>query len=264
MSPAPSPPATGPIITAEEVHFSFGRLEVLRGVSLEVSAGRLTMLLGENGTGKSTLLRVLMGVLHGRGQVKWLGRPVRAWRRGELARLAGYVPQSAATVDADRVHEVISAGRFAWWGAFGLETADDRRACRRAAERTGVTDLLDRHMDELSGGQRQRVLLARCLAQEPRVLLLDEPANHLDLRHQLQLCQLLRALASEGAGVLMVSHDLNLAARFADEVVLLHEGQVAARGRPADVLAEDRLRAVFGVHLKRVEVAGGLGVVWGG
>ncbi|MDB5295413.1 MAG: transporter [Phycisphaerales bacterium] len=237
---------------------------VLRGVSLSLRAGEVVALLGPNGSGKSTLLRCLLGQLPaardrrpGTGPVTWDDRPLGAWRPRDLARVVAYLPQSPAWDDGQTVRDAVAVGRAPYWGAFGLESAGDAAAVAAAADALGLADLLGRPMGELSGGQRQRALLARCLAQEPRALLLDEPATFLDLRHQVELSALLRRLAADrGIGVLTSGHDLNLAAAGADRLVLLSAGRVAADGPPADVLEPDLLAAVYGVPMDRIDRPG--------
>jgi iron complex transport system ATP-binding protein len=193
--------------------------------------------------------------------VRWDGRDVGHWPRRELARRVAYLPQSP-TADGDhRVIDVLRLGRAPYWGAFGLESPRDAQVVREVAATLELADLLDRPIDHLSGGQRQRVFLGRCLAQEPAALLLDEPTTFLDLRHQVDLLQLLRRLAREqSVAVFMASHDLNLTAALADRAVLLDQGAVAAEGVPADVLRPDVLSRVYGVPMRRVEREGG-GVV---
>jgi iron complex transport system ATP-binding protein len=150
--------------------------------------------------------------------------------------------------------DTLRLGRAPYWGAFGLESSGDEHVIRAVADSLDLTDLLPRRMDELSGGQRQRVFVGRCLAQEPKAMLLDEPNTYLDLRHQIDLCRLLRRLADErGIAVLMASHDLNLAAAFSDRVVVLEEGRVALHGKADSVMDAGVLSRVYGVELRRVE-----------
>jgi iron complex transport system ATP-binding protein len=232
---------------------------VLRGVSVSLAAGEVVALLGANGSGKSTLLRVLLGQLTPTtGTVRWDGRDLSAWPRRELARRVAYLPQTP-TADAEhRVIDVLRLGRTPYWGAFGLESQRDAQVVREVAATLELTDLLDRPVDRLSGGQRQRVFVGRCLAQEPAALLLDEPTTFLDLRHQVELLQLLRQLArSRAVGILMASHDLNLAAAMSDRAVLLDQGAVAAEGPPGEVLREEVLSRVYGLPMRRVPREGG-------
>jgi iron complex transport system ATP-binding protein len=253
------------LLAAGHLRFGYapGR-DVLAGVSLSLSAGRVGVLLGPNGSGKSTLLRVLLGHLApSAGEVSWDGKPLDTMRPRELARLVAYLPQSPAHEPGQTVGEVVRAGRTPYLGAFGVESERDVEVVRRTVALLELGDLVDRPIDELSGGQRQRVFVARALAQEPRAFLLDEPNTFLDLRHQAQLWALLRKLARErGLGILAASHDLNLSAAFADELMLLHEGWIVARGTAADVLDAGVLSRVYGIGMARVERAGRTPVVF--
>jgi iron complex transport system ATP-binding protein len=248
----------GPLLAISDLHFAYGDQSVLRGVTVSLSAGEVVALLGPNGSGKSTLLRVALGQLApAGGAVRWEGRDVAHWPRRELARRVAYLPQ-APTAELDhRVADVLRLGRAPYWGAFGLESPRDARVVAEVADTLQLADLLDRPMDQLSGGQRQRVFLGRCLAQEPAALLLDEPTTFLDLRHQVDLLQLLRRLAKErSVAILMASHDLNLTAALSDRAVLLDDGTVAAEGTPSDVLRPDVLSRVYGVPMRRVQQEG--------
>jgi iron complex transport system ATP-binding protein len=245
------------LLTAQSVTFAYDGVKALDGVALSLSAGKLVAILGPNGSGKSTLLKVLLGSLHGSGQIHWNGQSINSWRRRDLARLVAYLPQSPTWDATQTVADCLRLGRAPYWGALGLESADDEAAMKRVAQVLELNDLLERRMDELSGGQRQRVLVGRCLAQEPKALLLDEPDTFLDLKHQIDLFSLLRRLAVEnGLGVLLASHDLNLAAGFADELILLREGRVAVSGTPQQVLQPEVLTEVYGVTMERIERAG--------
>ena len=252
------------LLDARDLRFSYRQRPVLAGVSLQVKAGEVVALLGPNGAGKSTLLRVLLGQLRGEGNVSWEGREVRSWSRRELARRVAYLPQSAVAEPDQLVADVLRLGRAPYWGAFGIESPRDVQVVRDVARQLELEDLLARPMGELSGGQRQRVFVGRCLAQEPAALLLDEPNTFLDLRHQVELSQLLRRLARErNMGILMASHDLNLSGASADRIILLHNGTVARDGTPAHVLDPDLLSRVYGVAMRRVDpVAGGPPLVY--
>jgi iron complex transport system ATP-binding protein len=203
------------------------------------------------------LLRVLLGQLVGSGEILWEGRAVGAWSRRELSRRVAYLPQSPTSEGEQRVFEVLATGRAPYWGAFGLESAEDLRVVGEVARELELKELMDRPMAELSGGQRQRVFLGRCLVQQPGALLLDEPNTFLDLRHQVELGRRLKGLAeTRGMGVLMASHDLNLAAMVASRLILLKEGEVAAEGTPGEVLREEVVSAVYGIGMRRVEPEG--------
>ena len=245
------------LMEADQLHFSFGDRPVLRDVSLKLGAGEVVALLGPNGAGKSTLLRVLLGHLRASGQIRWDGREIRSWPRREFARRVAYLPQFPTANPDQRVADVLRTGRAPYWGAFGIESARDIEIVNLIAQQLALTALLPRPMAELSGGQRQRVFLARCLVQEPAALLLDEPNAFLDLRHQVELGQLLRRLASESnIAVLMASHDLNLAGALADRMILLDLGSVAAEGTADQVLDPAIVAKVYGVPMRRIEYPG--------
>lgn len=238
------------MIVVRDVWKAYDGRDVLRGVSLEVPAGSCVAVIGPNGAGKSTLLRVLSGVDEpDRGSVWVDGRPVRAYRRRELARLMAVLPQETAAPFPFTVRELVAMGRHPYLRPLRGETAHDRAVVARVLDELKLRHLADVPVDRLSGGQRQRVALARVMAQEPRVLLLDEPTTHLDIAHQVHLLDRVRRWQrQDGLTVVMVLHDLNLAALYADEVVLLVEGRVVARGRPEEVLAEPTLAAVYGMR----------------
>jgi iron complex transport system ATP-binding protein len=245
------------IMQAAAVNFAYGDRQVLRGIDITLRAGEVTALLGPNGTGKSTLLKVLLGQLRGRGTVSWDGRAVRQWKSRELARFVAYLPQTPAFEPGQTVAEVLRLGRAPYWGPFGLESQRDAAAVAEVAELLELSDLMGRPMDEISGGQRQRVFLGRCLAQEPRALLLDEPNTFLDLRHQVDLCRLLKRLAAQRSlAILMASHDLSLAAAFADRLILLADGKAVADGTPDEVMNAELLSGVFGLRLTRIDRPG--------
>jgi iron complex transport system ATP-binding protein len=240
----------GLILDVRDVSFRYpgAARQALAGVSLAVSAGEFVALLGPNGSGKTTLVRVALG-LHPlqSGSAALLGRPVGEWPRQALARVVGVVPQREDNLFPQRVRETVALGRYPHLGPWTPERAEDRAAVERALERCDVTGLADRWLWALSGGEYQRVRIARALAQEPRLLVLDEPTASLDLRHEMELFELVRGLVDRsGLATVLVTHDVNLAARFADRLVLLAEGVVRAAGSPADVLRPEIAAAVFG------------------
>lgn len=220
--------------------------DALAGVDFTVGAGEFVAVVGPNGGGKTTLLRALLGTVPLRaGTARVLGRPVQELARAELARIVGVVPQREEPAFALRVDEFALLGRYAHLGAFAPAGEEDRSRVREALERADAWDLRHRTIDTLSGGEWQRVRVARALAQAPQLLVFDEPTSALDVRHAMELLELTRALVNEGLGALVVTHELNLAARFADRIVLLAGGKVVAAGSPADVITEPTLRAVF-------------------
>ncbi|HUG27754.1 MAG TPA: ABC transporter ATP-binding protein [Gemmatimonadales bacterium] len=218
----------------------------LDSVSVQVTPGSLMAVVGPNGGGKSTLFRALLGLVQAQaGEVLLDGRSIRTWRRDELARVVAAVPQREEPMPMLRVFDAVLFGRYARLGALSPVTATDRRAVQAALERCDAWAFRDRPVDTLSGGEWQRVRLARALAQEPRFLLLDEPTAALDVRHEMELLERVRWLVAEGLGGMVITHHLNLAARYADRMLLLHRGRVAAEGTPVEVLQQDRLAAVF-------------------
>lgn len=228
------------------VRYPGARDLALDGVAVRVTPGSLLAVVGPNGGGKSTLFRALLGLVPVEaGEVLLDGRPVRTWRRDELARVVAAVPQREEPMPMLRVFDAVLFGRYARLGALSPVTATDRRAVQAALERCDAWAFRDRPVDTLSGGEWQRVRLARALAQEPRFLLLDEPTAALDVRHEMELLELVRRLVGEGLGGMVITHHLNLAARYADRMLLLHRGRVVAEGSPKEVLQQDRLAAVF-------------------
>jgi iron complex transport system ATP-binding protein len=242
-----------------EVEFGYpladgSRREVLNGVTLSLPRGDLVALLGANGSGKTTLLRLLTGMLiPTRGEVTFDGRPVAAWRRDALARRVAVLPQQLELPAGFRVGELVEMGRAPHARRLFGSTEDDERAVERALSDADALDLAHRFADELSGGERQRVLVAMALAQEPDLLLMDEPTLHLDLAHQVALLATIRRLrAQRGLTVLAVLHDLNLAAAFAPRVVVLAGGRVLGDGPPDDVLTPALVERAFGVAVDEV------------
>jgi iron complex transport system ATP-binding protein len=242
------------LLQASNLTFAYGERPVLREVSIKLSPGEVVTLLGPNGCGKSTLIKILLGHLRGSGAIEWDGRPLPRWRRRAFARRVAYLPQAPSFEVEHRVLDVLQLGRAPYWQAFGIESPHDAEVVARVAEQLDLTPLLHRRLEELSGGQRQRVFIGRCLAQEPGAMLLDEPSTFLDLRHQVELCELLRRLAREQKiAVLMASHDLNLAALYADRLMLLAEGKMVAAGAQDDVLDPQKLSEVYGVAIERID-----------
>jgi len=219
----------------------------LVGVSLELRAGELHAVLGPNGSGKTTLVRAALGLVPlVAGEVEILGRPAHTWSRRDLARVVGVLPQREDNLFPQRVRETVLLGRYPHLSLLGGVGATDRAAVERALVQCDAADLADRWLWTLSGGEYQRVRLARALAQEPRLLVLDEPTASLDLRHEMELFELVRTLVdAHGLAALMITHHVNLAARFADRVLLLSEGRPAGAGAPSDVLTRDIVERVF-------------------
>lgn len=241
-----------PVLELSGVRAGYGRRTVLDGADLRVSAGEVVALLGTNGSGKSTLLRVAAGLLRPwSGEARILGRPAGEWRRTELARRVAVLPQSLELPSGFRVAEVVAMGRIPHGrGLFGTD-ARDADAVEVALRDADAAELVQREVSELSGGERQRVLVAMALAQEPQLLLLDEPTLHLDLAHQLTLVRTLARLRrSRRLTVVAVVHDLNLASALADRAVVLHGGRVRPAGRGGDVVDPALARDALGVPIE--------------
>lgn len=239
------------ILTVHNLAFSYRNQPVLQDVSFSLDAGKLLVLLGPNASGKSTLMRLIMGRLRpSAGQIHWQGTDLQRYRPRDLARVVAYLPQSPLADDDQTVFDILRLGRSAYLGAFGIESNHDLSIVMQVAERLQLTDLLDRRLDALSGGQRQRAFLARCLVQEPQAMVLDEPSTYLDLKHQIEMCRLLRSLAHERQlAIVMALHDLNLAATYADELILLQQGRIIAHGSATTVLKPETLSEVYGVEV---------------
>jgi iron complex transport system ATP-binding protein len=236
------------ILEAREISVRYGRAApALDRVSCAVSAARLVAVAGPNGSGKTTLVRALTGLVPlDTGEVLVEGRPVRRWPRSELARVLGVVPQREELAFPLLVEETVLLGRYARLGPLAAPSRADRQAVEAALERCDVAGLARRTVDSLSGGEWQRVRLARALAQEPRALVLDEPTASLDIAHEMTMFELLRGLAlHDGVTVLLVTHALNLAARYADRLTLLDRGLVVASGEADGVLARETIERVY-------------------
>ena len=230
---------------------AWGRAQVLHEVTATIEPGAVLGIIGPNGSGKSTLVRVLAGLKRPlRGEVRLDGTSLALVNRRVRARQLGFVAQETQLAFPMTVRELVLLGRTPYTAGPGFEGPGDARAVAAALERVDLTRYAERFCDRISGGERQRAVLARALAQEPRVLLLDEPVSFLDLRHSVLFLDLVRDLArDEGLAVAVVLHDLNLAAMYCDQLLLLAQGRVAAAGRPADVLRYETLRTVYGTDL---------------
>ena len=247
-----------PILQAKNLSFSYSREPTLSDISLSLEPGQILAILGPNGSGKSTLIKVLLGHLRASGSIIWNSRPLPEWSRKTLARRLAYLPQTPTHDPAQTVRDHLRLGRAPYLKILGLESEYDIKIIEKAAQLLELTDLLPRPIDHLSGGQRQRVFLARCLIQEPSVLLLDEPNTFLDLHHQVDLLKLLRRLAhDEQLAVILASHDINLTAAFADQLILLNNGSIAAAGTPYKVLWPETLAPIYKLQVIRLDAPSG-------
>ena len=237
-----------PVLSVEGVSFRYGERWVLHDLDFKVRQGEILGILGPNACGKTTLVRLLDGIVHpARGRISLEGKDIRTLKRREIARHVAVVPQETPMLYGFSVMEVVLMGRNPHLSPLGFEKKEDVGIALRSLERTSCSGLSERDVNELSGGERQRVFIARALAQEPKVLLLDEPTVHLDLRHQMEFLDLLVTLNREdGITVVWVSHELNLAALACQRLLLMKGGRIHALGSPADVLTAANILEVYG------------------
>ncbi len=229
------------------VAYPGARVNAVDGVSFVSAESKLTALAGPNGSGKSSIVKALLRRADiPRGSVSIDGRDVRLLSYAELARKVAVVPQREDAAFPVQVREYVALGRYPHLGLWRSPSRDDKRAISEALNQAGVEELADRDTDALSGGEWQRVRIARALAQKAPALVLDEPTTFLDIAHEMAIFELLSSLARSGLAVLLVSHQLNLVARFADAIVLLDHGRVATHGSPAEVMRADRLESIYG------------------
>lgn len=246
-----------PLFDIRGLSFSYGERLAVDGVDLEIRPAEMLGIVGPNGAGKSSLMGVLAGVRSPyEGACLFDGRQIVEWNRRALARRVAFIPQSLRLEFPFTAEQVVFMGRTPHCRGL-FETAADRAAVERALQLTDTAQFAERPFGELSGGERQRVVLASALAQEPEVLLLDEPTTFLDLKHQLALYGLLRNLARQGKAVVAVTHDLNLAATYSDRLIVMACGQKVADGPPDQVLRAEMVRRVFGADVEIIRTAAG-------
>ncbi len=234
-----------------DISFHFSRQKVIENISLRFGKGQLVGLIGPNGAGKSSLLKLLMGLLEpSQGNVLLESHPLSHYSRRNIAQKISLVPQDVSIGYAFTVREIVAMGRNPHLGAFQLESEKDRDLINDALAKTDLQGMADRRVDQLSGGERQRVFIARALAQEAPIVLMDEPTASLDLCHALDIMMLARRLAEEGRLVIVAIHNLEMASRFCHRLTLLSKGQVVADGSPLEVITEENLRRYFSIEAR--------------
>lgn len=240
-------------LTVERLGFKYGNREALREITLSVEKNELVSIVGPNGSGKSTLLKCMDRILKPSFGAAFLdGKGMDKMSSKELAKEIGYVPQNAAQSFSLTVFDAVLLGRKPYMKFRVGE--EDRKKVAEAMKLTGIESLSERYFDELSGGEKQKVLIARALAQETKVLLLDEPTSNLDIKHQLEILELTRSLRGKrDISVVMAIHDLNLASRFSDRIVMLKDGEVFAAGEPDNVFTEENISSIYGVAVHIVK-----------
>jgi iron complex transport system ATP-binding protein len=237
-------------ITAKQLVLAYGDRVVVEGITTEIPPGKVTTIIGPNGCGKSTLLRALARLLRPKtGEVLLDGKAITSMRTREVARVMGMLPQSPTAPEGLTVADLVAKGRHPHQSWLRQWSGDDEAEVSAALRLTGMQSLAGRPVDELSGGQRQRAWISMALAQKTDVLLLDEPTTYLDLAHQVEVLDLVDQLHSElGRTVVMVLHDLNLAVRYSDHLIVMREGKIVASGSPEELVSAELLRAVFGLE----------------
>lgn len=240
-----------PIIEALDIKYRYNIDWVLDGLNLKIEQGEIVGIIGPNGSGKTTVLKLLSKVLKPEsGNIRLMGRSIASMRQKEIAKIIGVVPQGVSIAFPFTAREVVLMGRSPHLGALQIERQADLKIADNAMALTDTLELADRNIDELSGGERQRVIIARALAQEPKVMLLDEPTSYLDINHQVEIFDLVKRLNGERElTVVVVSHDLNMAAEYCDRLILLKDGRVYKDGTPRQVITETDIREVYGANV---------------
>ncbi|HEY4250534.1 MAG TPA: ATP-binding cassette domain-containing protein [Roseomonas sp.] len=254
---------TAPLYALEDAGFTVSGRTILHPLRCDLPAGRVIGLIGHNGSGKSTLVKLLARQqAASAGAIHFEGMALRAWPGRGFARRVAYLPQQTAPATGLLVRELVALGRYPWHGTLGRFGAADRAKVAEALRLTGTEVFADRLVDTLSGGERQRAWLAMLVAQDAACLLLDEPIAALDVAHQVEMLALVQRLSRErGVSVIVVLHDVNMAARFCDEILALHGGRLIARGTPEAIMTPSVLASIYGVPMATLPHPDGVGVI---
>lgn len=241
---------TNSVVSVTDVDVKIGTVEILHKISANAGQGILVGIIGPNGSGKSTLIHCMSRTLHpSTGKIRIMGKEIENYSRKNLAMMLGVVPQESMRTFDFSVDDIVMMGRYPYQKLLRPPESHDREACQKAMALTGISHLSGRSILTLSGGEWQRVLIARALAQETPLLLLDEPISQLDINHQIEILSVLQSLTRQGSTVICVIHDLNLASQYCDEIIMLDQGTVYATGTPHKVMTQENIRAVFGLDV---------------
>ena len=252
MQHKPTSPQT---FTGKDLYLSYGGPTIVEGLSVSIPNGEISVIVGPNGCGKSTLLKSLARILIPiSGSVLINGDDIQSRPTKDIARQLGLLPQNPRSPDTIIVSDLVRRGRYPHQGIFSQWSKDDEKAVKEALATTGLSECSERSVDELSGGQRQRVWIAMILAQDTPIMLLDEPTTHLDIAHQIEILELLKKLSTQnGRTIVMVLHDLNLAARYATNLVAMRNGKIMKAGKPEDVVTSEMIHDVFSIEAQIIK-----------
>ncbi len=242
------------LLKINQLYAGYRSREVLKGINLELTAGKFVGIIGANGSGKTTLLKSISGYLKPfKGNVLINGEDIHKLSSTQRARRIGYLPQINSSGFAFKCYDIVMMGRFPYLKRFQREGKQDREIVKKTMVTTDTWCFRDRTITELSGGERQRVYIARLLAQKPEIILMDEPITYLDIKYQIEILELLRGLSKKGILVIVVLHDINLASQFCEEIIMLRNGRLVCRGKPENVLTAENTKKVFSVDVHVVD-----------
>jgi len=239
-------------IEAEGLHFGVNGYKILKGIDIDIDDGEFISILGPNGAGKTTLIKVLLGLYRGDdGDVYIFGKRLKSYRKKDLAKIVSFLPQSPSMDIPFQVRDIVMMGRAPYIKRFEFESRRDREAAEYAMELLNISHLASRHLVELSGGEVKRVFIAQALAQESRILFLDEPTANLDIKYQVEIFNILKNFNEKlKKTVVLITHDINHAARFAREIMLMKDGKILKRGSPSSVINENIIKETFGIDVE--------------